>query len=116
MALHRLDQAKRRKNKCRRRCARVVKGLDSKSDGVTRAGSNPADVVLFLLLRLVPHFFNIHEITARQKGNKVPAFQINHFKIINQTIIKQNAGSKARFKLRSSKRVEVIGKVHQSVS
>ena len=33
-----------------RHCARVVKGLDSKSNGVTRAGSNPADVVLFLFL------------------------------------------------------------------
>ena len=31
-----------------RLCARVVKGLDSKSNGVTRAGSNPAVVVLFL--------------------------------------------------------------------
>ena len=53
LALHRLDQAKQRKNKRRRRCARVVKGLDSKSNGVTRAGSNPADVVLFLLAVLM---------------------------------------------------------------
>ena len=31
-----------------RHCGRVVKALDSKSNGVTRAGSNPANVVLFL--------------------------------------------------------------------
>ena len=35
IALHRLDQAKRRRNKRRRRCARVVKGLDSKSNDVS---------------------------------------------------------------------------------
>jgi hypothetical protein len=33
-----------------RQCGRVVKAVDSKSTGVTRAGSNPAAVVFFAAL------------------------------------------------------------------
>ena len=51
----------------KRQCARVVKGFDSKSNGVTRAGSNPAVVVLFLpfpfcvfLITCSLHFFNVY--------------------------------------------------------
>ena len=34
----------------RRQCARVVKGFDSKSNGFSRAGSNPAIVGFFTWL------------------------------------------------------------------
>ena len=53
-----IDNAERGGNHHYRRCARAVKGLDSKSNGVTRAGSNPADVVLFFP-KALHHYFSI---------------------------------------------------------
>ena len=45
--LTKVEQVVQGRNKHDRRSARVVKGFDSKSNGFSRAGSNPADVVLF---------------------------------------------------------------------
>ena len=56
MLLCEFNRSKRQQEYRYRHCARVVKGLDSKSNGVTRAGSNPADVVLFLLELLITTF------------------------------------------------------------
>ena len=54
----------------------MVKGLDSKSNGVTRAGSNPAAVVLFAILT--------QELTLSYEQNAYVKFVLPNNKLIKK--------------------------------